>query len=131
MHKITRRRILQASAAGVAAVTMPRIVRAAEPIKVGVLQPLSGGLEVLGQQGVQGTELAIEEANAAGGAFDGRLFELVIEDDKTDPKTAVERTQKLIQGDNVVGIFGPVTSANRDAMQPTLEMSLRPSTFLP
>jgi branched-chain amino acid transport system substrate-binding protein/urea transport system substrate-binding protein len=100
---------------------MPRLGRAADPVKVGVLQPLSGGLEVLGQQGVQGTELAIEEANAAGGVLEGRMFELVIEDDKTDPKTAVERTQKLIQGDNVVAIFGPVTSANRDAMQPTLE----------
>lgn len=121
MQSASRRRVLQLTGAGAAALAMPRLVRAADPIKVGVLQPLSGGLEVLGQQGVQGTQLAIEEANAAGGVLDGRMFEVVIEDDKTDPKTAVERTQKLIQGDNVVGIFGPVTSANRDAMQPTLE----------
>lgn len=118
---ISRRRILRGTAIGAAALAMPRIVRAADPIKVGILQPLSGGLEVLGQQGVQGTQLAIEEANDAGGVLDGRMFELIIADDKTDPKTAVERTQELAQRDQVVGIFGPVTSANRDAIQPTLE----------
>lgn len=120
-HGASRRRILQATAAGAAVLAMPRLGRAAAAIKVAALQPLSGGLEVLGQQGVQGTQLAFEEANAAGGVLDGRMFELIVADDKTDPKTAVERTQELIQRDRVTGIFGPVTSANRDAMQPTLE----------
>jgi len=117
----SRRRLLQ-SAAGAAALGLggPSRARAADPIKVGVLQPLSGGLENLGQQGVQGTRLAIEEANEAGGVR-GRRFELVIADDKTDPKTAVERTRELIQRDKVIAIFGPVTSANRDAIRPTVE----------
>lgn len=119
---VSRRRLLANTVALAAAgVFAPRIVRAADPIKVGVLQPLSGGLEVLGNQGLQGTQLAIEEANEAGGVLGGRMFELVIADDKTDPKTAVERTTELIQRDNVTAIFGPVTSANRDAMQPTIE----------
>jgi branched-chain amino acid transport system substrate-binding protein/urea transport system substrate-binding protein len=121
MRGVSRRKALQGGVYAAAALAMPRIVRAAEPIKVAALQPLSGGLEVLGQQGVQGTQLAFEEANAAGGVLDGRMFDLIVADDKTDPKTAVERTQGLIQRDKVVGIFGPVTSANRDAMQPTLE----------
>ncbi len=118
----SRRRLLQGAAAGAAVLGLgvPRIARAADPIKVGVLQPLSGGLESLGQQGVQGTQLAIEEANEAGGVL-GRMFDLVIADDKTDPKTAVERTRELIQRDSVVAIFGPVTSANRDAIQSTIE----------
>jgi urea transport system substrate-binding protein len=117
---ISRRRLLQSAAAGAAVLGFPSIVRPAESIKVGVLQPLSGGLENLGQQGVEGTRLAIEEANEAGGVL-GRKFELVIADDKTDPKTAVERCRELIQRDQVVAIFGPVTSANRDAIQPTIE----------
>jgi branched-chain amino acid transport system substrate-binding protein/urea transport system substrate-binding protein len=118
----SRRRLLQGAAASAAALGLglPDVARAADPIKVGVLQPLSGGLENLGQQGVQGTQLAIEEANEAGGVL-GRQFDLVIADDKTDPKTAVERTRELIQRDQVVAIFGPVTSANRDAIQPTIE----------
>jgi len=118
----SRRRLLQGAAASAAALGLgfPYIARAADPIKVGVLQPLSGGLENLGQQGVQGTQLAIEEANEAGGVL-GRQFDLVIADDRTDPKTAVERARELIQRDQVVAIFGPVTSANRDAIQPTIE----------
>jgi branched-chain amino acid transport system substrate-binding protein/urea transport system substrate-binding protein len=117
-----RRRLLQGAAAGAATLGFgfPYPLRAAETIKVGVLQPLSGGLESLGQQGVDGTQLAVEEANEAGGVL-GRMLELVIADDKTDPKTAVERARELIQRDKVIAIFGPVTSANRDAIQPTVE----------
>jgi branched-chain amino acid transport system substrate-binding protein/urea transport system substrate-binding protein len=120
---VERRRFLGGAAASAVALGLGAANRAsaADPIKVGVLQPLSGGLENLGQQGVQGTQLAIEEANAAGGVLGGRPFELVIADDKTDPKTAVERTRELIQRHQVVGIFGPVTSANRDAIRPTIE----------
>ncbi|MFO1319667.1 MAG: substrate-binding protein [Burkholderiales bacterium] len=120
-----RRRLLQGAGLGTLALGFPLLARSADPIKVGVLQPLSGGLENLGQQGVQGTQLAIEEANAAGGVL-GRPFELVIADDRTDPKTAVERTKELIQRDRVVGIFGPVTSANRDAIQPTIDRMKTP-----
>src|SRR5512134_1649484 len=94
---VTRRRLLQGAAAGAAALGLgvPLSGRAADTIKVGVLQPLSGGLENLGQQGVQGTQLAVEEVNAAGGLL-GRQIELVIADDRTDPKTAVERCRELI-----------------------------------
>ena len=117
---VSRRDLLRGAAAGAAVLGFPYIARAAEAIKVGVLQPLSGGLENLGQQGVEGTRLAIEEANDAGGVL-GRKLELVIADDKTDPKTAVERCRELIERDKVVAIFGPVTSASRDAIQPTIE----------
>ncbi len=123
----SRRRLLQGAAAGAAALGLgvPLGARAADAIKVGILQPLSGGLESLGQQGVQGTQLAVEEANAAGGVL-GRKLELVIADDRTDPKTAVERCRELIQRDQVIAVFGPVTSANRDAIQPTIERGKTP-----
>ena len=85
-------------------------------------------------QGVQGVRLAVEEANEAGGVLDGRTIELVIADDRTDLETAVERTTELIQRDQVAAICGPVTSANRDAIQPSIERfktspcSTRPTT---
>ena len=52
----SRRDALKGAAAATVASAFgfPAIVRAQETIKLGVLQPLSGGLEVLGQQGVQG-----------------------------------------------------------------------------
>lgn len=128
---VSRRRVLQAGAAVTAASAFgfPAILRAAEPLRLGVLQPLSGGLEVLGQQGVQGVQLAVEEANEAGGVLDGRTIELVVADSRTDPKTAVERTTELIQRDQVTAICGPVTSANRDAIQPTVERYQTPLLY--
>jgi urea transport system substrate-binding protein len=127
----SRRTLLQAAAAAsaVSAFGFPAILRADEPIKLGVLQPLSGGLEVLGQQGVEGVQLAVEEANEAGGVLGGRQIELVIADTKTDPKTSVERTTELIQRDRVTAICGPVTSANRDAIQPTIERYKTPLLY--
>ena len=40
-----------------------------DPIKVGVVLPLSGGLELFGQQGIQGMKLAVKEINESGGVL--------------------------------------------------------------
>src|SRR5690606_10991401 len=80
---ISRRRLLRVGAAGArAGLAMPYVALAAgDPIRVGILQPFSGGLEVLGQQGFQGAEMALLEANEAGGVLGGRMFEIVKADD--------------------------------------------------
>ena len=129
--KISRRGLLRVGAAGVlAGVASPYIARAAaEAIKVGILLPFSGGLEVLGLQGFQAAEMALLEANEAGGVLGGRMFEIVKADDRTDPKTAVERANELIRRDRVTAIIGPVTSANRDAMLPTIERFKTPLLY--
>jgi ABC-type branched-subunit amino acid transport system substrate-binding protein len=90
-----------------------------EPIKIGVTLPLSGGLELFGQQGIQGMEMAVKEINESGGVL-GRKLELLIEDNKTDPKTSVEKATKLIKRDKVIAVAGPITSGARDAMTPTM-----------
>ena len=131
-HRISRRKVLAGGAAigATGLLGFPGIVRAdTGPIRIGLLQPLSGGLEALGNQGIQGSRLALEEANDAGGVLGGRRFEFVVADTKTDPKTAVERTNALIQGDEVSAIIGPVTSANRDAMRPTIERFQTPLLY--
>ena len=127
---LSRRRLLKTGAGGFAAtLAMPAIVRAAEPIRVGVLQPFSGGLEVLGEQGAQGTEMALMEANEAGGVLDGRMFEFIRADTKTDPKTAVEKVNELIRSQKVTAIVDPVTSAERDAIQSTVERFKTPLLY--
>lgn len=124
----TRRRVLAGAVAGASTMGFPLFVRAAAPIKLGILLPYSGGLELFGQQGEQGVRMAVEEFNTAGGVL-GRQIEIVTADDKTDPKTAVERAGQLIRRDKVSAIVGPVTSANRDAIKSTIERGKTPLLY--
>lgn len=124
---ITRRRFL--GTAAVAAVAAPMIARAqSSTFKLGVLLPFSGGLELFAQQGIQGVKMAVDEFNADGGVL-GRQIEIVQADDKTDPRTAVERATQLIRRDQVNAIVGPVTSANRDAIKSTIERGETPLLY--
>jgi branched-chain amino acid transport system substrate-binding protein/urea transport system substrate-binding protein len=126
---ITRRSLLKSGAAlaGASAFPMPALL-AADPIKIGVVQPFSGGLELFGNQAKLGLDLAAAEINGAGGIA-GRQVELVYEDDKTDPKTAVERANSLVRGGGVIAISGPITSNNRDAMMPTMSRAKVPLLY--
>ena len=129
-HIMQSRRALLKQTALLAAgvIGAPAIIRAAEPIRMGILQPFSGGLEALGEQGYQGAKLAVDEVNDKGGLLN-RHVDYIRADDKTDPKTAVERTLELIQRDNVDAIIGPVTSANRDAIMPTIDRLKTPLLY--
>lgn len=111
---ISRRALLQGSLAAALAAPMRR-VRAATPLRLGVLLPFSGGLEVVGHQARLGVELAVARLNAAGGVL-GAPIEITWQDDKTDPKTAVERATSLIQRQKVAAIIGPILSPSRDAI---------------
>lgn len=81
-----------------------------EPIKVGVYLPLSGANAAVGQSGVEGIEMAVEEINAAGGIA-GRPIEIIKEDEENDPTTAVSVVNKLINQNEVVAIIGSVNSS--------------------
>lgn len=126
-----RRQVLLGSAglALSAVAGWPRFVSAAESIKVGILLPFTGSMEVLGVQGGQGARLAFDEANEAGGVLGGRMFELIRADTKSDPKTAVERTNELIRRYKVNAIVGPVSSAERDAIRPMVERYKTPLLY--
>jgi urea transport system substrate-binding protein len=129
MTLITRRNLLKAGGAAALATTLPMpAVHAADPVKIGVVQPFSGGLELFGNQAKLGLDLAVSEVNVAGGIM-GRPIELIYEDDKTDPKTAVERATQLVRRDQVLAISGPITSNNRDAMMPTLSRAKTPLLY--
>jgi len=96
------------------------LVQAADTIKIGAVLPFSGGLEIFAEQAKAGIDLAVKEVNTAGG-IQGRRIEMNYEDNKTDPKTAVEKTAKLIRKEKVMAVLGPVTSNARDAMIPTIK----------
>ena len=125
----TRRSFLLASGAAAGAAAFGAgPARAADPVRIGVVQPFSGGLELFGNQAKLGLDLAAAEINAGGGIL-GRPVELIYEDGRTDPKTSVERTQKLIGRDRVIAISGPISSAARDAMTPAVMRGQTPLLY--
>jgi len=85
--------------------------QAADPIKVGVVTPLSGSYAPIGKQVRWGAELAVKEINAAGGV-NGRPFELLFEDEEANPPVAVRKAEKLLQQDKVDLLTGTVNSGS-------------------
>ncbi len=84
-------------------------------IKVGGIYPLSGAVAVYGVEAKNGVELAIEEINAAGG-IDGKMIELIAEDDEGNPEKTVNAYKKLTAKDNVKMIIGSLTSGCTQAI---------------
>lgn len=111
---INRRHIIKAAAAaGVAQVASPFVItaRAAEPIKIGLDDPLTGTYAELGRNEQIGCELAVAEINAKGGIL-GRQVELLVEDSTSaDTGMAVQKAHKLIDRDRVNFLLGNVNSA--------------------
>lgn len=87
-----------------------------EPIKIGVVLPLSGPFQIYGEYGLNGARLAVEQINEAGGVLNGHPFELIIRDNNTNPVKAVQHSRELIQIEDVFALMGPVSSAARYAM---------------
>lgn len=80
-----------------------------EVIKVGVVTPLTGDVATFGQSTKKAAEMAVEEINGKGGVL-GKKIELVIEDDRNDPKETANVVRKLIDQDKVIAIIGSLTS---------------------
>jgi branched-chain amino acid transport system substrate-binding protein len=72
-------------------------------LKIGAIYPLTGGLVTYGEPALKSAKLAIDEINNNGG-IDGKKLELVAEDHKCDPKTAVSAFTKL-SSTNDIKIF--------------------------
>ena len=99
---------------------LPGSAQQADPIKIGVIQPLSGPVAASGNYVRMGTEIARDWINARGGVL-GRQIQLVIEDNKSDPKEAASAAEKLIVRDKVPAIMGAWGSSMTLAVMPKLE----------
>lgn len=80
-------------------------------VKIGVGAPTSGQIAELGAGIVNGARMAIDEANADGIKLDGAdvVFELVVEDDRADPRTGPDAARRLIER-GVVAVVGHLNS---------------------
>lgn len=81
-----------------------------DTIKVGEFASLTGSEATFGQSSHNGTQLAIDDLNAAGGVL-GKKFELITEDDQSQAGQPATAVRKLISSDGVAAILGEVASS--------------------
>ena len=92
---------------------------AAQTIKIGVNEPLTGPFAASGTYVVNGAKIAADEINAKGGVL-GKKIELVVEDNKSNPTEAAAVAEKLITADKVPVIMGAWGSSLTLAVMPKL-----------
>jgi len=78
--------------------------QAVNPVKIGVVGPLSGPSSDFGKPMLQGIELAVDEINAVGGYL-GRPLSLVVKDDRGDPDAGLQAARELA-AEGVVATIG-------------------------
>ena len=108
---VSRRTLLGASAAA-ATLGFPAIVRAEPaPVKLGIIQPITGALAQDGDLGRFGATTAIDEINAAGGikSLGGAKIEMIFADAKSNPEAATQEVERL-QSEGVSAIVGGFAS---------------------
>ncbi|MFZ5789590.1 MAG: substrate-binding protein [Pseudomonadota bacterium] len=122
-NSLSRRRVLKSMGAAGAVLAAPALIRrasAAEPIRVGVISPLTGAWTVYGKAHIAGFELAVDEINKAGGVL-GRQLEIVVGDSQTEPRIVVEQANRLIRQERVDFLAGTFSSAERNAAGPVVK----------
>jgi len=113
-HHTTRRGALKTLAAGAGAASLPLWARFAEaqtsePIKIGFQQHRTGIGAAYGRWYGRTTEAAVKLINEDGG-INGRMVEILAEDDGTDPKRGAELIEKFATQLNTDVAFGTLFS---------------------
>lgn len=98
---ITRRH--QLAALALAAFGTGLVQAQNEPIKIGVILPMTGQQATTGKQIEGGIKLWQQQT---GGKIGGRKVEVIIKDDATNPDTTRRLAQELVVNDKVVAIAG-------------------------
>src|SRR5438105_2406943 len=94
-------------------------------IKFGSVLSLTGAGSVYGPQSLNGAKLAVKEINASGGV-NGAQIDLASEDDTSDKGISAQKTQALIQSNQVLALLGPTLSNSAVAAHPLAESLKKP-----
>ena len=118
MSAISRRRFLQLSALAGGSLAFGNLADqmlgltggtsrayAAEPIKVGIIDPLSSPYKTSSIHDVHGATVALEMYNKRGGVL-GRPVSIIEADDASNLQTAIKMANKLIKEDHVDFLMG-------------------------
>lgn len=73
------------------------------PIKVGLMVPLTGVVASGGREMVEGTQFYFD---SIGNQIAGRKVELIVEDDASNPDTALQKARRLVEQANVDFLIG-------------------------
>ncbi|MFG1203490.1 ABC transporter substrate-binding protein [Xanthobacter aminoxidans] len=105
------RSMVAALAAGVAVfgLAFSGAAYAADPIKIGLSGPFTGGSSSMGVSMRDGVKLAVEEVNKAGGVL-GRPLQLIERDDEAKNEVGVQIAQELINKEGVVATLGYINT---------------------
>ncbi len=96
----------------------------AEDIKIGMVVTLSGPPAALGQQIVDGFNLALDQN---GGKLGGQSVSLIVEDDELKPDVALLKAKSLVERDQVDFVVGTVFS---NMLQAIFKPVVKSKTFL-
>jgi len=115
---IDRRTVLKTAVAATAVQLAPPFIikaRGEAPLRIGMVDPLTGVYAAVAQNEVTGAKLAVAQINAKGGIL-GRPIELLVEDSANDVGTGVQKARKLIERDQVTFLVGDVNSGIAQAI---------------
>jgi len=98
----------------------PPVAPPPPPIRIGILQSLSGTMAISARPIVDATLMAIDEINAAGGLL-GRKVEPILVDGRSENDIFGREAERLITQEKVVTIFGGWTPSNRKAIREVVE----------
>jgi len=90
-----------------------------ETIKIGAILPFTGKLAIWGETSRNGINLALDEINSNGG-INGKLVEVIYEDNQTDVKIGVSAYSKLVNIDKVIALIS-MSSSQARALSPLVK----------
>ena len=85
------------------------VVAAANPIKIGVIGPFTGGSSSMGVSMRDGVKLAVEEINKSGGVL-GRQIQIVERDDEARNERGVQIAQEMVNKEKVAAAVGYINT---------------------
>lgn len=101
-------------------------VEADEPIYIGTSFPMTGSVAADGKLIVEAIDLSVSQVNEAGG-INGRMVELVKEDDEAAPTSAAAVANKFVENDKVLGVLSSYNSSCMFAQVPVYDEAGLPS----
>ncbi len=105
---------LLAAASMIAVMAATGQANAADPLKIGFLATLEGTYTVLGEDGLRGFKVALDELNNEAA---GRPIEVVIAATDASPDSAVRAARKVVEQDKVDIVIGPLSGSEGIALR--------------